>query len=148
MSWAPCHGVINVPIKSLAKNYSPKNFIVAQTTTSLMGSDGCSVFSHISCHYAGCPKTFARIRRTQNPFSGYIYLMCRRCWHMSFYWLSVFYSIWFSFLSWKSLLYMYCLKSWKERQSTRVVLLFQNATIFMFYSVLNTIKSNFKTICY
>ena len=28
----------------------------------------------------------------------------------------------------------------KGRQSIRVVLLFQNATIFMFYSVLNTIK--------
>ena len=38
--------------------------------------------------------------------------------------------------------------SGKERQSIRVVLLFENATIFMFYSVLNTIKSNFKTICY
>ena len=36
----------------------------------------------------------------------------------------------------------------KKRLSIPIVLLFQTATIFMFYSVLNTIKSNFKTICY
>ena len=28
LSWSPCHGVINVPIKSSEKNYSPKNFTV------------------------------------------------------------------------------------------------------------------------
>ena len=40
---------------------------------------------------------------------------------------------------------MYCLKSWKERQSTStILLLFQNATIFIFYYVLNTIKSNLR----
>ena len=27
--------------------------------------------------YKGCPKKIARIRRTQNHYSGYIYLMCR-----------------------------------------------------------------------
>ena len=37
--------------------------------------------------------------------------------------------------------------SWKEREWIPIVLLsFQHATIFMFYFVLNTIKSNFKTI--
>ena len=41
---------------------------------------------------------------------------------------------------------MYCLKSQKERQSIRIVLLFQNATISMFYYALNTIKSNINTI--
>ena len=30
----------------------------------------------------GCLKKFARIGRTHNAFSGYIYLMCRGCWHM------------------------------------------------------------------
>ena len=34
MSWAPCHGVINVSIESSAKNYSPKNFTVGQRITS------------------------------------------------------------------------------------------------------------------
>ena len=34
LSWSRCHGVINVPIKSLAKNYSPKNFTVGLRTTS------------------------------------------------------------------------------------------------------------------
>ena len=34
LSWSPCHGVINVPIKSLGKNYPPKNFIVGLRTTS------------------------------------------------------------------------------------------------------------------
>ena len=41
---------------------------------------------------------------------------------------------------------MYCLESRKERQSIRIVLLFQNATIFKFCHALNTIKSNVKTI--
>ena len=44
---------------------------------------------------------FARIRRTQNPFSGYIYLMCMGCCHIFIYWLSVFQSVEFSFFSWK-----------------------------------------------
>ena len=47
MSLAPCHGVISVPIKPLAKNYSPKNFTAEQRTTGQMGSDGCSVFNHM-----------------------------------------------------------------------------------------------------
>ena len=38
--------------KSLAKNYSPKNFTAGLRTTSKMASDGCSVFNHIFPHYA------------------------------------------------------------------------------------------------
>ena len=34
LSWSPCHGIINVPINSLAKNYSLKNFTVGLWTTS------------------------------------------------------------------------------------------------------------------
>ena len=34
LSWSPCQGIINVPIKSSAKNYSPKNFMVGLRTTS------------------------------------------------------------------------------------------------------------------
>ena len=43
-------GVIDVPLKSLAKNHSPKNFTVGLRTTSRMVSDG-SVFNHIFPHY-------------------------------------------------------------------------------------------------
>ena len=35
-------------------------------------------------YYAGCLKKFAIIRRTQKPFSGYIYLMCRVLAHIFF----------------------------------------------------------------
>ena len=41
---------------------------------------------------------------------------------------------------------MDCLKSRKDKQSIRTVLLFQNATIFTFYYALNTIKGNFKVL--
>ena len=36
-----------MPIKSLAKNYSAKNFTAGRRTTSKMAADGCSVFNHI-----------------------------------------------------------------------------------------------------
>ena len=39
-----------------------------------------SVTSERACLcYTRCLKKFARIRRTQNPISGHIYLMCRGC---------------------------------------------------------------------
>ena len=50
LSLSPYHGVINVPIKLLAKNYSPKNFTAGLRTTSKITSDGCSVFNHIFPH--------------------------------------------------------------------------------------------------
>ena len=33
--------------------------------------------AYMSSNYTGYPQKFARIRRTQNPYSGYIYLMCK-----------------------------------------------------------------------
>ena len=43
---------------------------------------------------------------------------------------------------------MYCLKSWKERQSIRIVLLFSFKMLWFscFVFAPNTVKSNFKTI--
>ena len=35
--------------------------------------------------YRVSQKKIARIRHTQNPFSVYIYMMCRGCWHMFIY---------------------------------------------------------------
>ena len=99
----------------------------------------------------GCLKKFARIRCTQNLYSGYIYLMRRVLTHIYLLTFCFWQYTWivYNFHFWveKGLLYMYCLKSWKEGQSIRIaLLLFQNDTIFMIYFDLNTIKSTFKTI--
>ena len=60
--------------------------------------------------YTGCLNKFARIRRTQNLFSGYIYFMCMVL--ADVYLLNFcFDSTRLLFLSLKSLFYMYCPKS-------------------------------------
>ena len=67
-----------MPIRSLAKNYSQKNFTGGQRTTRWMGSDSCSIFNHIFPHYI--------ISMTDNKIS--VQLMAALCfkwnplWHL------------------------------------------------------------------
>ena len=69
--------------------------------------------------YTGCLKKFAIIGRTQDHFSGFIYLMCRVLAHI--YWVSVFDSIGFSFFELKKA-YNTCIVRSHEKKENRFIL--------------------------
>ena len=93
------------------------------------------------------PKQIARIRRTQNRFSGNTFLMFRVLLHI--YLWTFFDSRGFTLLSWKKPI-IHVLSEVMKRKTVNsycfIIIVFQNAKIFTFYYGLNNIKGNVKTI--
>ena len=67
-----CAGLMISPLMVASKNEKVgQKYCLGNSKESFTGSSPGEQIIH-----TGCPKKFERIWRTQNPYSGYIYLMC------------------------------------------------------------------------
>ena len=115
--------------------WTPPRYSRYPPTVLMISSTVLSTPKVLHTHYTGwiqctgCPKKIARIRRTQNRFSGNTFLICRVLVHL---W-TFFDSRGFTLLTWKKLI-IHVLSEVMKRKTVNsycfIITVFQNAKIF------------------